>query len=76
MNTKQKALAMELLPNMKKINAITLMREYQFVYGEMINWHEFSSLLDHLHTIKLVEVSGFTSDGMTEYKLINPGGLR
>lgn len=36
-------------------------------YGLIIDWHEYSAMLDYMHQIDEAEVTGHNRDGMTQY---------
>ena len=54
----------------RRLDALTLMRLYQQIHDETINWHEFSYYLDELHTRKILKCVGHTTSNMSQY-LIN-----
>ena len=35
--------------------------------AEIVNWHEFSNLLDYMATVGLVKRAGHNNSGMTQY---------
>ena len=69
MEPQEKLLALKLLKNMPEIDCYRFAQEWQRVYETHIDWHEFSFLLDYLHSCKLITLSGFGRDGQTQYKL-------
>ncbi len=54
---------------MTQFTAIDMMRTYQKIIHESIDWHEFSDYLDNLHTKGVLVCIGHTNDGMTKYNL-------
>jgi len=52
-----------------EFNAIDIMRLYQKVMQENVNWHEFSDILAHFNVLGLVELKGHNSSGMTIYRM-------
>ncbi len=69
MNTSQKAQTLEMLPSMKKINAIECSIQFNKTYQVRIDWHEFSSYLDELKNKGILKVTN--PGGMTQYALNN-----
>ena len=67
MTPEQKVKTLEMLITMTGFNGISTMRAYQETYHESLDWHEFGYYLDELHTKKLIRVTGFSRDGMTQY---------
>ena len=76
MSLEQRTRALELIAlmsrNGEKIDALTLARKYVEVFGERIDWHEFSSYLDHLHTQGIVRI--VQPGGWMQYDLARPVG--
>ena len=67
MDTLQKAGLLQLLPKMKKIDAMQCMLNFQAVYDYRIDWHEFSPYLAELAAKGILSVS--RPGGMTQYRL-------
>lgn len=68
MNLEQRAAAIALLPNIRKLDAIQFSRAYKEAYKVMIDWHEFSYLLDELYRKGILEIA--KPGGMVEYRLV------
>ena len=70
MTDDQRERAMELLPKMPYgFTPISMMYTWHDYYPkEHLDWHEFSILLDKLHSQGVVKLIGFNSSNMTKYE--------
>lgn len=66
-DTKYHVLMVIVSEKMVRFTAIDVMRMYQKVMHETINWHEFSYLLDEWNTIGLIHLNGHNRSGMCIY---------
>ena len=45
----------------------TIARQINDLWGVVIDWHDASAVLDHMHSCESVEVHHVDADGMTNY---------
>ena len=64
----QVASALAIIDKIDTLDAIHFAREYNRIFKTDIDWHEFSMLLDQLHTMKWVKIT--VPGGMVRYKVV------